>query len=601
VTPLGKLGSWRHLVVGGPLGATTLAAGLGIIGEDHAERFDSKQVVVSPAGTQGLHVREVVDQDFGNHPRRGYQRLIPNDFGVPIEVTAESATAPDDVRVEQIDGRTRIRVGDPDRTIAGQHRYVLEYTYPNTTIDDGTLALDVIGTDETLETRRFEVVVTGLELEDPLCNVGGPGASGGCELARDGDVYRAVIAPLDPGEGVTIGGTVVGRLPIVDVAPPPEPEPQPNRRAALAAANAVLGTATAAGVFVWARRRGRNEVFAGGAADAAFGVPLPPPVPAEPAAAGAVTMPSVRLVPDDRMDELATTEFVPPTGVDPWLGNVLLTERFSNDAIGAWFAGHAADEVLAVSDDDSVVQLRRGPRFASAPPEDRATLEALFANGPTVTLGKYSPTFAKAWRAVGERQRGAVDAAGYWKRPLHGASSAGFGSAVSFAIFVVIFLGVFVAQGALRAVSLLDSPAAAVAIGILAPLVAAFAVYRKLLPARTATGSALALRTESFRRFLAASEARHVEWAWSKGLLREYSAWAVALGTAETWEAAMNASTVPPSELHSMAPLLLYHHNAALTSTRVAPSSSGSSGSSIGGFSGGSVGGGGGGGSSGSW
>ncbi len=167
---------------------------------------------------------------------------------------------------------------------------------------------------------------------------------------------------------------------------------------------------------------------------------------------------------------------------------------------------------------------------------------------------------------------------------------------------MIIAFGVFAAQSALRAVSLLDSPAAAIAIGILAPLVAALAVYRTLLPARTATGSALALRTESFRRFLAASEARHVEWAWSKGLLREYSAWAVALGTAETWEAAMNASTVPPAELHAVAPLVLYHYNGALTSTRVAPSSSGGSGSSIGGgFSGGSVGGGGGGGSSGSW
>jgi hypothetical protein len=520
---------------------------------------------------------------------------------VPLDVTAESATAPDDVAVEQVGGETRIRIGDRDRTITGQHRYVLEYTYPDTTLGEGTLALDVIGTDETLETKRFEVVVTGLELDDPLCNVGGPGASGGCELVRDGDVYRAVIAPLGPGEGITIGGTVVGRLPVVDIPPPPEPEPQPNRRAALAATNAVLGALTAAGVFAWARRRGRNEVFAGGAADAAYGTPLPPPVAAGRAAADAVTLPGVRLVPDDRMDELATTEFVPPTGVDPWLGNVLLTERFSNDAIGAWFAGHAADEVLAVSEDKSVVQLRRGPRFASAPPDDRATLEALFANGPTVTLGKYSPSFAKAWRAVGDRQRDAIDAAGYWKRPLHGGSSAGFGSAVSFAIFVIIAFGVFAAQGALRAVSLLDSPAAAIAIGILAPLVAAFSVYRKMLPARTATGSALALRTESFRRFLAASEARHVEWAWSKGLLREYSAWAVALGTAETWEAAMNASTVPPAELHAVAPLVLYHYNGALTSTRVAPSSSGGSGSSIGGFSGGSVGGGGGGGSSGSW
>jgi len=615
VTPLGKLGSWRHVVVGGTIGATTLAAGLGIIGEDHAERFDAKQVVVSPVGTDGLHVREVVDQDFGNRRRHGYERLIPNDFGVPVEVTAESGTAPDGVDVEQIGGQTRIRIGDPSRTITGQHRYVLEYTYPVTMIDSGLLALDVIGTDETLETERFEVVITGLEVDDPLCNVGGPDASGGCELVRDGDVYRTVVAPLEAGDGITIGGTIVGRLPVVDVPLPPEPDPQANRRGLLAAVNAVLGTAAAAGVYAWARRRGRNEVFAGGAADAAFGAPLPPPsaTPEAPDESGSVAAPpgerqvaplsGVRLVPDDRMDELATTEFVPPTGIDPWLGHVLLTERFSNDAVGAWFAGHAADDVLAVSEEDSGIELRRGARHETAPAEAREVLDALFDDDEAVKLGNYSPSFAKAWRAVADRQREAIDAAGYWTRPIHGAVGAGITSLLPLAVFAIFVVWILASQRALRSPSLFDSPAAAIAIGIIVPLIVAVAVYRTLLPRRTATGSALALRTESFRRFLAASEARHVEWAWSKGLLREYSAWAVALGTAETWEAAMRSSTVPPAEFNALAPLVLYHHNAALTGTRTAPSSSGGGGggSSIGGFSGGSVGGGGGGGSSGSW
>ena len=126
--------------------------------------------------------------------------------------------------------------------------------------------------------------------------------------------------------------------------------------------------------------------------------------------------------------------------------------------------------------------------------------------------------------------------------------------------------------------------------------------YRTLLPVRSATGSALALRTESFRRFLAASEGRHVEWAWKQGLLREYSAWAVALGAASAWERALAASSVPPVEYVS-GPLLVYSMGPAFTSAHTAPSSSGGSGGGFsgGGFSGGSVGGGGGGGSSGCW
>ncbi len=95
-----------------------------------------------------------------------------------------------------------------------------------------------------------------------------------------------------------------------------------------------------------------------------------------------------------------------------------------------------------------------------------------------------------------------------------------------------------------------------------------------MLPALTTTGSALALRTESFRRFLQASEGRHVEWAWKQGLLREYSAWAVALGAAQAWERALKGSSVPPTEM-THGPLLVYYAASSFSSTTTAPSSSG--------------------------
>jgi hypothetical protein len=63
------------------------------------------------------------------------------------------------------------------------------------------------------------------------------------------------------------------------------------------------------------------------------------------------------------------------------------------------------------------------------------------------------------------------------------------------------------------------------------------------LRVRTAAGSALWLRTESFRRFLAASEADHAEEAAKRGHLREYTAWAVAVGELDRWSAAVAASS----------------------------------------------------------
>ena len=63
---------------------------------------------------------------------------------------------------------------------------------------------------------------------------------------------------------------------------------------------------------------------------------------------------------------------------------------------------------------------------------------------------------------------------------------------------------------------------------------------------RTPAGSGLWLRVESFRRFLAESEAYHAEEAAKRGVLREYTAWAVALGEIDRWSRAVSASTVIP-------------------------------------------------------
>jgi uncharacterized membrane protein len=103
---------------------------------------------------------------------------------------------------------------------------------------------------------------------------------------------------------------------------------------------------------------------------------------------------------------------------------------------------------------------------------------------------------------------------------------------------------------------------------------------------------------ESFRRFLHSSEGYHAEEAAKRGVLREYTAWAVAVGEVDHWRRAMAAAVnVPPDPMAmtyaTMTPLLLSSTHSAAT----APSSSGGGGS----FGGGSVGGGAGGGGGGSW
>lgn len=596
----------RHLVVAVVVLVVAALGAFRVIGAGdqsvlRQEHFDQKRVVVAPAGADrpdGVRVEETVDIDFGLTERRGYQRIVPNDFGTPVDVVASSPDANDDLDVVALAFTTRIRLGDPAVTFTGQHRYQLGYTLPDAGLSSGSFLLDVIGNEETFQTDRFEIVVVGMRLADTTCDVGARGTVGGCDLEQTGEgVYTAVVEPLAPGDGITIGGTVVERTAPSELGVAPLPARHPHGPQPLGLVLLLVGAATALGGFFLARSVGSNEVYgAGGAADAAFGR-LEPPRPGVTSADVATLR-----VPDSRLAELATIEFVPPRGLEPWQGNVLLRERVDDEAVTAWFSEMIARDHIQISRSDSTVTLRRGDDAGGSSAVDRAHLAALFADGDSVTLGTYDPAFSKVWQAIRAEKQRTIGDSGWWSRPVPGTRDrivVSLGRAALGALLVVLFFGsVLWTVGAAivgRAGSLVPAITATV---LLVAAVAALA-YRTMLPSRTANGSALALRTESFRRFLAASEGRHVEWAWEQGLVREYSAWAVALGAADAWSDAIADAHVPDPGVDMTAPLLLHTSAQSFASTRSAPSTSGGAGGG-GGF-GGGVGGGGGGGSSGSW
>lgn len=596
VVMLGRLSPWRHVVVAVVVLGCSLLALIGVIGGGlRPERFDAKQVTVQPDGVDGVRIREVVDQDSGTSKRHGLERIIPNDFGVPTDVTASSPDANAEINVAPVAKGTRIRLGDPSSTVTGQHRYVLTYTLPGAQLSSNRLALDIIATTEKFETGRFEVIVTGMALAEPTCNVGSAGTVGGCTLKQSGTDYTVVFEPLQAGQGITIGGTITDRTAVSEPALPELPPRKSDHRVALALALLPIGFAGATAVFLLDRRRGRNEVFSGGAAEAAYGS-LPAP-----SADGVPSAVPVSLVSDNQMAAMATIEFVPPKGVEPWQGAVLLRERIDNDTVTAWFSALAAREVITLDKRDDTLVMGIGSKRASASAADVAHIDRMLDGKPSFEFGTYDKNFADTWRLIKVEQDEVIKASGWWKR-LAPNSSAGGGlsSALVVAIFALVFLGgASVLSAALGVFRWLPM---AVLFGLAVPMLAALAVYRTMLPALSATGSALALRTESFRRFLIASEGQHVEWAWTQGLLREYSAWAVSLGAAEAWGRALAHSNVPTTDIASGNPLLFYTMASAFSHSYTVPSSSGSGGSGFsGGFSGGSVGGGGGGGSSGSW
>jgi Predicted membrane protein (DUF2207) len=594
---LGGVSKARHVAVGGAVGAVTALTGFGLIGGGrHDERFDTWQVVVEPAGGEALRITETFDQDFGTNDRHGPLRTIPNDYGAPANVVASSPDAPDDLQVVDLGAQTEIRIGDADIEISGQHRYVLAYTLPAAQLSDGFLALDLLAGDE-FETGRAEVVLRGFELDRPRCFVGELGATDQCELRKQGTVYRADLGELPPFTGVTIDGAIAMVTGIADLAPV-EPLPLPDRRSddrlPLTAAAAVLGSAVAVPIYRRARTRGSNEVYAGGAADAALGVASMP----SPGSVASDVPPVTTLVTDDELARLATTEFSPPRGLQPWEAAVLLSERLDDSAIEAWMSGLAGREAVELTEEDDKLRIGSGPKRGELPGVDAALLGGILALGDPYTTGTYDGRFASAWNRIGAMQRDRIAASGWWKRGGPGQASVGVTSLIPVGLFVGLF-GVlfFGAAGSVR--DLLRYWPVALIVAIAVPALMAYAMYSTMLPSRSAQGSALALQAESFRRFLHASEARHVEWAWEHGLLREYSGWAAALGEADAWNDALARANVPEPARRSMGPIILVNHRSSVSASHTKPSSSSSSGG--GGFSGGSVGGGGGGGSRGSW
>lgn len=597
-----------HLVVALSVVIVAFLALAGVIGEaHHPEKIEQLQVVVSGAGENGVRITETIDHDFGTSSHHGPELVVPNDFGVPTDVTAASPDAPDLLTVgpapfdSPVQG-TRIRVGDPEVTVSGQHRYVISYVLPTARYAAPTFSLDAVGADSDIPIEDVTVVFSGISLSSPTCAKGASGAAaGGCAFAP-GAPLRLAVDRLDPHEGITVSGEVTEWGSGTKIAAPALPERRTSHRGLVALALAALGAVTAAATYVVAARSGANEVMGTSPAEAAHGVAAPagPPGAAPPPVA-------THKVTDAELADMTTIGFAPPRGIEPWQGSVVLSEQLDDSTVTAWFSGAIAADLLAIELHGKKPRLSRGPKAGSADPTTERVLDKLFGNRDVVDLDGYDSKFASAWEQVESLQDEWISNSGWWwaKAPKRGRLRPG-GCATLAVLTVlvvpVVLLGVFLAVlfGSFGGI------VSGVIIGIGLPLVVARVAYAPLAPGRTANGSAYALQVASFRRFLVESEGQYVEWAWKNGLLRQYSAWAVALDAADAWQAAMERAGVPQQEVQQGSPLLVHSMGSAFlgSHTKPAPASS-SSGFSSGGFSGGgfsgSVGGGGGGGSHGSW
>jgi hypothetical protein len=590
----------RHLAVLASVLVVVALVGLGVVGPVlGTERITGFQVTATVRADGSVRVREVIDWDFGALAldKHGIFREIPvGAGGAPEDVDVSTPAGPAPVRTTVEGTDVRLQIGDPDVTVRGRHRYEIAYTLP-TAVRGGFVALDLVGPEWDVPIDAVDVRIVGADLTDVECFRGREDDRTRCEAEPIDGGVRTVADHLDPHRGITMQGRVGAVREVALPAPAPMTERDGGAAVRWAVITGVIGLLVGAATYLICRRVGRNEVAAGGATDAAFAYGAetfgpghdvgPPPI-------------GTRMVADEAMGDLAGLEFVPPGGVEPWQGAAVLREAIDDRTVGAWFSSLAAHDVLTFQGTEwGGVRIQPGPAAAQADPTVAPILNRALAGRAGIDLGGYDPAFAQAWQEAGLAIQSWVQRAGVFRRRPPRRSGLNRGSRLGLVLGLGLGGGIPLVVGLFflgQEVGVLRAPIA-VLLAVLVPLATALAVYWKLVRSLSWRGSAIALRTESFRRFLRDSEAQHVEWAWQNGVLREYAAWAVALGEAKAWGRALAASAVPPAEQgYASAVMVPAVHASSFSSTHTEPSSS-----SGGDGGGGSVGGGDGGGGGGSW
>jgi hypothetical protein len=561
------------------------------------ERVVALWVGAEIAGDGSARVTEVIDYDFGFGDHHGIFRDMPR-LASDAAVSVSSATAPDQFELIDMGTTTRIRIGDPSRTISGRHRYRIQYPL-DAVAPGGQLAWDAVGTGWPVQLNNVEMhVVAPFVLSNPSCAQGTTGSDQPCDLAQPEPGHLAArIDTLEAGEGATLYAGAGRSL----AATPGLPTP-PSDAALAAGTSPILPALLATAVALIAaaaksrrlRRRGRERVAAdtvnamttAGTAGTAL-------EPAEGAGGGEVRVDAGKL------ESLPTIAVAPPEELTPPQGGILLAEDVRSEHKVAWLIDAADHGYLEITDNQirdnepTMTLVRRLP--ADAP--TAALLDQAFAGREQ--LGTYDPNFAAAWKALDAQLVAWQRSCGLW-------DPAGARRCNRARVLGVILapLGlVLVIEGGATS-NLPDSGwEVLVAIGALvagASLAALISAWE--LRVRSPTGSGLWLRVESFRRFLAASEARHANEVSERGQLGQYTAWAVALGEIDCWSHAVAASTVAASRyVPTYDPRTVRALGSATSASSTAWSSSGGGSSGGGGGGGGGSGGGAGGGGGGSW
>ena len=587
-------------VLGAPVGATAKHDLVLPPGAERIRSYDSS-ITVRPDGS--FAVQEKIDYDFGSTWHHGIDRIIPTSFAyddvydrvTPIDVTSVTASNGPSADYEVSDyggGQVRIRIGDPDVTISGDHLYTIDYTIEgaiNGFADHDELYWNAVGSewDVPVLHATAEVAVPS-SVTGAVCFAGAEGSRTGCtKVTTAGTSVRFAQNGLYANEGLT---TVVG----FEKGAIPEPAPILRERWNFQRAFAVTpGTVvggggilvlllTAFGLLLW--RNGRDRRFVGGAVAQAYGN--------ESGAEQAVPLGQGGTMP---------VEFEPPEGIRPGQVGTLIDEAANPLDVSATIVDLAVRGLLKIEEipkeglfgkaDWTFTRLSGSEGLLVY---EQTLLDGLFESGDVVKLSELKTKFAAQLTKVQDALYDDAAARKWFAgRPdkvrgrWHGA---GWG---------LFALGVGLVWVAARWTHL-----GLIALAIpIAGLVFAFGA--RWMPRRAPAGTAMVGRVLGFKRFIESPTQEGIaKLNERENVFSEFLPYAIVFGIADKWAKVAQQLGLPSAANDwyvSPHPFVFADFSHAMDSFAVTasgtvaatPASSGSSGG--GGFSGGGFGGGGGG------
>ena len=564
---------------------------------------------ISIASNSTLTITEDIRVDFGSLEKHGIFRTIPlryryddkRDRYYLLEVksvTNGSENLPYDDSVSN--DNEVIKIGDPNRLVSGNQRYVITYTVVgvmNSFADHDELFWNVDGALWPVPKAVVSatVHVPSGSLQKSTCFQGAPGSTETCTHADSGSAAEfSATRRLGSGEEMSVATALIKGA--VDV---PAPMLEPRQRqfpqdafdltpltVALFLLLMVLGLGLVAWNW-WVHGRDRaylTQHYLASAPSAATDAP----------AEGERIQPLFAHTP-------LVVEFGPPQNMRPAELGLILDESADTKDVTATIVDLAVRGYLTIAEGagkaDWTLTQKNGPEISALLPYERTLLYGLFSGRDTVKLSDLKGTFSPTLRmAEGQIYADSLSRRLFTSNPTQARAAWG---CLGFALVLVGF-------------------AAAVGLGLafgwglvgLAIVISgiALAATFPFMPQRTAAGRDLLQHTLGFRLYMTTAEKYRQQFAEKAQIFTQLLPYAIVFGCVNQWAKAFEgidtaaansgwyAGNVPLQAALLASNLESMNANISSAITYVPPSSGSSSG-----FSGGFSGGGGGGGGGGSW